>query len=171
MLENKFALLFRKYAPKVLIPIVLFQVVASVLKVQEMGITYGRYYAVLYGIYAAIAGGILSFLPVKRNGLIAALLIIFSVISIVPPVDAFSVSKSSQLNTLEKTLIANGMLENEEIIPKPDLNNEEKKKIINSMNYLYRMEYLDQVSFCLKISTLQRFLCYILLQRVEGPDV
>ena len=147
LLKNKFALLFRKFAPKVLIPIVIFQVIASILKVQEMGITYGRYYAVLYGIYAAIAGGILSFVPVKRNGLIAALLIIFSVISIVPPVDAFSVSKNSQLNTLENTLIANGMLENGEILPKPDLNNEEKKKIINSMNYLYRMEYLDKVSF------------------------
>ncbi len=147
MLENKFAVLFRKFAPKVLVPIVVFQVIASVLKVGEMGITYGCYYAALYGVYAAIARGILSFVPVKRNGLIAALLIIFSVISIVPPVDAFSVSKNSQLNNLEETLLANGMLENGEIIAKPDLDNEEKKKIINSMNYLSRMECLDKVTF------------------------
>lgn len=147
MLENKFAVLFRKFAPKILVPIVVFQVIASILKVGEMGITYGRYYAVLYGVYAAIAGGILSFVPVKRNGLIAALLIIFSVISIVPPVDAFSVSKNSQLNNLEETLLVNGMLENGKIIAKPDLDNEEKKKIINSMNYLSRMEYLEKVTF------------------------
>ena len=171
LLENKFALLFRKFAPKVLIPIVIFQVIASILKVQEMGITYGRYYAVLYGIYAAIAGGILSFVPVKRNGLIAALLIIFSVISIVPPADAFSVSKSSQLNTLENTLIANGMLENGEIIPKPDLNNEEKKKIINSMNYLYRMEYLDKVSFLPEdFEFYNDFFATFGFREYEGPD-
>lgn len=171
MLENKFAIFFRKYAPKVLVPIVLFQVVASVLKVQEMGITYGRYYAVLYGIYAAIAGGILSFLPVKRNGLIAALLIIFSVISIVPPIDAFSVSKSSQLNTLENTLIANEMLVNGEIVAKPDLNNEEKMKIINSMNYLYRMEYLDKVSFLPDdFEFYNDFYATFGFREYEGPD-
>jgi MFS family permease len=171
MLENKFAVLFRKFAPKILVPIVVFQVIASILKVGEMGITYGRYYAVLYGIYAAIAGGILSFVPVKRNGLIAALLIIFSVISIVPPIDAFSVSKSSQLNTLENTLIANEMLVNGEIVAKPDLNNEEKMKIINSMNYLYRMEYLDKVSFLPDdFEFYNDFYATFGFREYEGPD-
>ena len=147
LLENKFALLFRKIAPKILVPIVIFQVVASVLKIQELGITHSRYFVILYGIYAVAAGVILSIVPVRKNGIIAALLIIFSIVSIVPPVDAFTVSKYSQISTLEKTLIENQMLENNKIIPRTDLNNVEKKKIANSINYLSRMEYFEDVDF------------------------
>src|SRR5690606_20333630 len=55
-IENQFAVLFRKVFPKVLIPIVLLQTVASILRIGEMGITHGRYYVILFGIFAIIAG-------------------------------------------------------------------------------------------------------------------
>lgn len=147
LLENQFALLFRKIAPKVLVPIVIFQVIASILKIREMGVTYTRYFVILYGIYAVVAGVILSIVPVKKNGIIAGLLIIFSLMSIIPPIDAFTISRNSQINNLEKTLIENQMLENDRIISKPNLNNEERKKIVNNVSYLERMEYFDEVSF------------------------
>jgi len=71
-IENQFAVLFRKVFPKVLIPIVLFQTIASVLKIGELGITQGRYYVILFGVFATIAGLIFSFLPVKKNGIAIA---------------------------------------------------------------------------------------------------
>ena len=109
-LENKFTVLFRKILPKVLVPIVVFQIISSLLSLSETGITHTRYYVILYGLFAAVSGILLSFLPVRKNGSVAALLIIFSIFSIVPPVDAFSISKSSQINLVEKVLLENKML-------------------------------------------------------------
>ena len=70
-----------------------------------MGVTHGRYYVILFGIFATIAGLIFSFLPIKKNGIIVAVLIVFSAISIIPPIDAFTVSRVNQINLLEKTLL------------------------------------------------------------------
>ena len=116
-LENKFTVLFRKILPKVLVPIVVFQIISSLLSLSETGITHTRYYVILYGLFAAVSGILLSFLPVRKNGSVAALLIIFSIFSIVPPVDAFSISKSSQINLVEKVLLENKMLEEDTITP------------------------------------------------------
>ena len=117
-LENKFALLFRKIFPKILVPIVVFQTIASFLKIQEMGVTHGRYYVILFGIFATIAGLIFSFMKPKHNGLIAIALLVLSAISIIPPIDAFTVSKNNQISFLEQKLTENNMLENNEIVPK-----------------------------------------------------
>lgn len=146
-LENRFAQLFRKIFPKVLIPIVVFQTVASVLKIGEMGVTYGRYYVILYGIFATIAGILFSFLPVRKNGIIAGILIIMSLISVIPPVDAFTVSRESQIAILQDTLEKNDMLDGNTIRPDPNIPGEDKKKIADSMGYLNRMDYIGHVPF------------------------
>src|SRR5690606_11145090 len=67
-INTKSAIFFRKIFPKVLVPIVLFQTVSSVLRIQETGLTLGRYYVILFGIFALIAGIIFSVLPVRKNG-------------------------------------------------------------------------------------------------------
>src|SRR5699024_3390994 len=93
-IDHSIADLFKKIFPKVLIPIVLFQVIASLLKIGDMGITHGRYYAILYGIFTVITAYIFSFVSFRKTGMIAAVLIVFSTISIIPPVDAFTVSQT-----------------------------------------------------------------------------
>ena len=146
-LENKFTALFRKILPKVLVPIVVFQIISSLLSLSETGITHTRYYVILYGLFAAISGILLSFLPVRKNGVIAALLIVFSIFSIVPPVDAFSISKSSQINLVEKVLLENKMIEEQTITPNSNISNEDKKTITNAMSYLNTMEYTKEVEW------------------------
>ena len=101
-IENKFTAFFRKIFPKVLVPIVLFQITSSILSLTDTGVTHTRYYVILFGLFAAIAGILMSFLPVRKNGVIAALLIVFAVVSIVPPVDAFTVSRINQIDMLKK---------------------------------------------------------------------
>jgi len=144
-LTNKFALWFRRIFPKVLIPIVLFQIAASILNMQNTGMTHVRYYVILFGIFAACAGVVLSFLPVRKNGIIAALLIIFAAVSIIPPVDAFTVSRKSQVHVLETVLAANGMLTDNVISPNSSVADADKKKIISSVEYLSMMGYLKKV--------------------------
>ena len=146
-LENKFTVLFRKILPKVLVPIVVFQIISSLLSLSETGITHTRYYVILYGLFAAVSGILLSFLPVRKNGTIAALLIIFSIFSIVPPVDAFSISKSSQINLVEKVLLENKMIEEDTITPNSNVSNEDKKTITNAMSYLNTMDYTKELAW------------------------
>lgn len=146
-LDNSFANLFRKVFPKVLIPIVLFQTIASFLKIGEIGLTHSRYYVILFGIFALIVSLIFSFLPPRKNGLIAAVLIIFSVISITPPIDAFTVSRVNQTNLLEKVLVENKMLENGEIIPNANISTEDKKTITRTVQYLDRMNYIEDIAW------------------------
>ena len=147
LIDNKFANLFRLVFPKVLVPLVVFQIVASVLKIGDFGITYTRYYVIIYGIFAAMAGLVMSFLPPVKNILIGAFLIALSLVSIVPPVDAFTISKKSQIDLLEKTLIDNGMLENNQIISKSDLDKDAKDVITKTVEYLSNMDYIDTVAF------------------------
>jgi len=146
-LENRFAQLFRRIFPKVLIPIVVFQTVASVLKIGDTGVTYGRYYVILYGIFATIAGILFSFMPVRRNGIIAGILIVLSLVSIIPPVDAFTVSRESQIAILRDTLEKNHMLEGNTIRPDPGIPVGDKARIAGSMEYLNRMDYIGHVPF------------------------
>lgn len=146
-LENKFTILFRKIVPKVLVPIVVFQIIASILKIGDTGIVYTRYYVILFGVFAAIVGMLLSFLPVRKNGIIAALVIAFSLISIVPPIDAFTVSRSNQIHLLEKVLLKNNMLEGNKIIANSSISNEDKKAITSTMNYLNMMEYTKELAW------------------------
>lgn len=146
-LENKFASLFRKIFPKVLIPIVLFQTIASILKIREMGITHGRYYVILFGIFAIIAGLVFSFLPTKKNGMIAPILIVFAVISITPPIDAFTVSRVNQTNLLKSVLVKNNMLENNKIIPNSSISTADKRMITKTVSYIDSMNYANKIDW------------------------
>ncbi|EDP67557.1 hypothetical protein CAT7_05398 [Carnobacterium sp. AT7] len=146
-IETKSALLFRKIFPKVLVPIVLFQTISSVLKIQETGLTHGRYYVILFGLFAVIAGLIFGILPVKKNGWIAVVLIVLSVISITPPVDAFTVSQTSQTNLLKETLEKNQMLEENKLIPNADVSKEDKIKISQTIYYLTDMDYTEDIKW------------------------
>ncbi|WP_034550929.1 DUF4153 domain-containing protein [Carnobacterium funditum] len=146
-IENQFAVLFRKVFPKVLIPIVLFQTIASVLKIGELGITQGRYYVILFGVFATIAGLIFSFLPVKKNGIAIAVLISFCILSIIPPIDAFTVSRVNQTNLLENILVDNEMLEKDKIIPNASISKEDKIRITGTSDYLVNMNYASNIEW------------------------
>lgn len=146
-IDNKFTVFFRKVFPKVLVPIVIFQIAASVLSLADTGVTHTRYFVIIFGIFAAIAGVLLSFLPVRKNGVIAALLIVFSAVSIVPPVDAFTVSRASQINMLEDVLEKNNMLEDGRVKPKEAVPAEDRQKIIDTIEYLSAMGYTKHVDW------------------------
>ncbi|MDR6123415.1 hypothetical protein QFZ87_003012 [Bacillus sp. SLBN-46] len=146
-IENKFTVFFRKIFPKVLVPIVLFQIASSVLSLTDTGVTHTRYYVILFGIYAAAAGILFSILPVRKNGIVAALVIVFAAVSIVPPVDAFTISRKSQISTLENVLVKNNMLENNKIKPKESIPDKDKKTITTIIYYLDNMGYTKKITW------------------------
>jgi len=143
-LENKIVKIFLKVFPKVLIAIVLFQTAATVINLGETGITSGRYYVILFAVFAAVSGVVMCFKN-RRNGIIAAAFIILCIISVTPPVDAFTTSKISQTNRLENVLIKNEMLKDDKVIPNAKISNEDKKRIIRSVEQLSAMGYIKEI--------------------------
>ena len=146
-LKNAFATYFRKIFPKVLVPVVLFQTLASVLRIGDLGVTYGRYYAIMFGVFATIAGILFCIVPLHKNGLIAPILIALSVISILPPVDSFTISKANQIGRLENALERNDMLVGDTITPKVDISEEDQQIIVTSVNYLNNMGYTKDIKW------------------------
>lgn len=146
-LENRFAVLFRLLFPKILIPIVLFQIVSSIIILQETGVTHTRYFVILFGIFAVSSSVVMSVSPVRKNGTIAAMLIAFSIVSVIPPVDAFTVSRVSQENALKSLLIQNKMLKNNTVTPNTSISDEDKRKIVSIVEYLSMMDYTDNIAW------------------------
>ncbi|MBF7097024.1 DUF4153 domain-containing protein [Alkalibacter mobilis] len=146
-MDNKFAATFRQIFPKVLLPLVAFQILASTLKIGDEGLTHSRYYVIMYGVFAAAAGVVFSFMKSQKAGIIAAVFVALSIISVVPPVDAFGVSKRNQIGILEEVLEKNDMLVDDKIVPNASIPDEDKKIIINTSAYIWRMDYFKDVAW------------------------
>ena len=146
-LTNRFARFFKMIFPKVLVFIVLFQLVSTIINIFTGGFVIGRYYVFLFGIYSVITGILFSILPVKKNGIAAALVIAFALISIIPPVDAFTVSKTSQISILENTLKKDGMLKDNTVTPNASIPDKDKNTIRNSIQNINEMGYIKQIKW------------------------
>ncbi|GEM00941.1 protein of unknown function [Halolactibacillus halophilus] len=145
--ETKIAELFARVYPKVLLPIVLFQTIASIVKLTDTGVTYGRYFAILFGVFGTIVAIVYGFLSREKTGWIAPIFVVFGLISITPPVDAFSVSFYSQKAGLEAILEANNMLTEGEVVAKPDLAEKDKNEIIQYINHFEELDKLEKIDY------------------------
>lgn len=146
-LENKLVEYFKRIFPKVLLPIVFFQTMASFLKIQEEGLTHGRYFVILYGVFAIVSGILFSLYKGKKNGAVAILLMVFSILSIMPPVDAFSVSRRIQISQLEAVLGENEMLVEGEIRRAEELSEEDRRLIRSTTSYIDQMNYTEELDW------------------------
>ena len=79
--------------------------------------------------------------------MIAILAAIFAIISILPPIDAFTVSRASQRNRVETILVRNGMLSSGQIKPSSNLPADDKIELTNIMNYLFRMGHTSKIEW------------------------
>lgn len=146
LLENRFALFYRKVFPKILIPVVIMQLISVGIRLNSYGVTESRYYVAIFGVFSIIAGVLLSFNSVSKNGRIALLAAAFAIISIIPPVDAFTVSRHSQINRIESILKDEGMLMDGKIIKKEDASEYTKIETTSILYYLERsssLKYID----------------------------
>lgn len=144
-LENRFAALYRRLFPKVLIPIVMMQLVSVAIRLNAYGVTESRYYVTLFGIFSMVCGILLSFKPVSKNGIIALLAAGIAIFSVIPPVDAFTVSRNSQVNRLEKMLAAEGVLVDGKLSPRADVSTNLKTETTSILSYLERRSYIKSV--------------------------
>jgi len=146
-LNNRFIVLFRKLFPFVLIPLVLMQLVSSYIRIDAYGVTEFRYYVVLFGIFSIICAIYLIISKKKNPNVIALLAACFAILSIIPPADAFNISKTSQANRIEEILVRNNMLSDNKIIPNSSISNDDKRELTNITNYMARMGYLRDIDW------------------------
>ncbi len=156
-ITNAVSRYFRLIFPKVLLLVVLFQTISSLLRIREDGISYGRYYVIMFGVFAIIASIWFCIKPVQSNGIIAPVLIILSLFSIIPFVNAFTVSRVSQTNRLVTVLERNDMFADGRIVPKSDISKEDMKVIQSSVQYLSRLEYTKEISWLREYYTTNDF--------------
>jgi len=145
-LENKTVRLFKKLFPPLLFIVTALQGASSFIKFQQLGITDGRYFILLFVIFSTFSSLIYLFWHRKMSW-IPGLLIFLSIISILPYIDAVSIGTYSQTQQLETTLNRNDMLANNTIQPNSKLSTADKKRIIESYNYLQKVDELDKLPY------------------------
>jgi hypothetical protein len=146
-LENRSTSLYRLIFPKVLIPIVIMQLVSVTIRLNAFGITESRYYVALFGIFSIVSAVILSIKPIARNSVIVLLAAGFALISIIPPIDAFTVSRVSQTTRLENLLQAEGVLTDGKISPKEDVSMDLRVESTNILQYLQNRKYTEKIEW------------------------
>jgi len=134
--DKKIFVIYRLVFPKLAGLIALYQTIRILMKIPAFGITHDTYYAILYGLFAILAGVITSVLPPKKNQVIGLILAGLLLISAVPPVDAFMISTFSQTAKIEEVLARNSMRDGERIVEKPDISLEDREILRNGMTYL-----------------------------------
>lgn len=147
MLTNKFAVFYHRFFPKLLIPIVIMQLISVAIRLKSYGVTESRYYVLVFGIFSLVVGVVLSVRKQSNNEWIALFAAVIAVLSIVPPVDAFTLSRKSQVGRIEAMLQNEGMLEGDAIVKKEDVSQEVRVEITDILSYLQRNDYTDRIKW------------------------
>ncbi len=138
--------LFKKYFPPLLFIVTALQGLASLIKIREFGVTDGRYFILLFVIFSMVSS-VLYLLQHKRMNWIPGILLGLSLLSILPWIDAVSIGTRSQAKQLENTLVRNAMLQDGELRPDASIPKKEKRKIVESYDYLSKVDYLENLSY------------------------
>jgi len=147
LLNNRLAALYRLIFPKVLVPVVIMQLISVGIRLNAYGFTESRYYVTLFGMFSIICGILLSFKPVSKNGVIALLAAGFAIFSVLPPVDAFTISRVSQINRLENILKAEGILVDGIISPKAEVSMNLRLETTSILAYLENRNYIKNLKW------------------------
>lgn len=145
-IQTKSTILFKQFFPKLLLVISMLQTLASILKINQFGVTHGRYYVILFGLFAIFSSVIYSFFKNKET-YIPALFILFSIVSITPPIDAMTIGLNAQVSFAEDILEKNNMLNENKVVQNENLSLDDREKISSSIRYLYYNDGLDRIDW------------------------
>lgn len=147
--EEKTAVLFRKFAGFLIIPVIIIQSVAIAERLYWYGLTTPRFVSVIL-VFIALAFAVMS-VTGKHIEKIFLVLGFISLIVTLTPLNVIDIPKSNQTYRLTSALERNGMLSGDTIIPNSSVNENDREIIEGSYDYLIRAagkkpEYLEKVS-------------------------
>lgn len=125
--NRRWVSLYNRYFPYLLLVIALFQSVSSSIKSFESGLTHGRYFVLLFGIFAITSVIIYAFID-RLKPVIPFVLVGLGLLSILPFIDAVSIGVASQESQIESIIDEDNL--------NRDYAHEEKLQLSYSFNYL-----------------------------------
>ena len=144
--ENKLAMIFRTWFPRVLLPILAMMFVSIGKRIHQYGVTENRYFVVLLGLW--VLGIMVYFILVKngKNIIIPVTLSLIAIVSVFGPLSAFNVSAFSQNQRLTALLEKNNMLVSGEITPGTNVSKTDQENISSIVQY-FENRNLDQLKY------------------------
>lgn len=146
-IDNQLVKWFRKIFPYALIFVVVLQMISTFLQIQEVGVTHGRYFILLFGVGSVISAG---WYLVKKQSLkmLPIVAVVAGFIALVPPVDAMTVSVNQQRNRIEAVLHEYDMFDAAgEIVPNEAVLEEDQETVSESLRYLSEISALNQLDW------------------------
>lgn len=135
-LENKLSVTLRKIIPFVLVPVVIVLFVAAGRQILLFGITVTRYLVIAGGIAALVCIFLIRIKSGKHQRIACLVIAAVCIASAIGPQSAYNLASESQAKRLEGYLTKNNMLKDNNIIPNPDIPDEDKKEIVGLIQYI-----------------------------------
>lgn len=133
--ENKVAMLFRTWFPRISFPILAMMFVSIGIRIRQYGFTEPRYFVVLLGIWVALIMGYYVARRQLKNTFVPMSLAVFVLLSMYGPLSAFNVSANSQNARLTALLEKNSMLVSGEVVPGKEVSTDDKRDISSIVLY------------------------------------
>ncbi len=135
--DNKWVDTFIKVYTKAIFPLLAMMFVAIYLRINQHGITENRYFIVAIGLWATFAIAFINLDKGKRNIILVTSLAAVLILTSYGPLSATSLTIRSQNSRFEELLLKNDMLENNEIIPNPNVSETSKRNIISIIEHFH----------------------------------
>lgn len=109
--ENRWIKNFNTWYPRTVLPLLAMMFVAIFMRIGQYGFSENRYFILLTGIWVTFSYIYFNLRKGKRNIILIIVLVAMVFLSVVGPLNAFSVSKNSQNGRFNGILAGNGMLD------------------------------------------------------------
>lgn len=134
--ENGWQKNFLKYAPIIIIPLLIMMFVSIGIRINAYGFTERRYYVVILGIWLLCSMiYFILFSKKLRNIFLPVSLAVVAIIAVFGPLSSYSISIMSQNNRFQQLLVKNEMLKDGKIEPSTKVSSEDKVQISSIINY------------------------------------
>lgn len=145
-IKNKISEIFKRVFPKIIVVVMAFQLYASFRRMEEIGLTHGRYFVLLTVAATLLTGLLFSFEKRRKSGLVAIIALTTSLIAMTPPLDGFTIGRRYHRQLVEETLQQNNLIQNGKIVSNENLPDQEKENISRGVSYLESVGGLEEVA-------------------------
>lgn len=146
-IDNNPSKWFRKIFPYLLIFVIVLQMISTFLQIQDVGVTHGRYFILLFGVGSVISG-LWYLLKGESLRILPLVAVVSGLIVLIPPVDAMSIAVNQQRNRIETVLNEYEMFDAEgEIVANPEVPAGEQETVLESLDYLSEISALNQLGW------------------------
>lgn len=145
--QNSWAYKFIKFAPKVLLPLLLMMFTSMGIRIKAYGVTEPRYFVIILALWVFFIMLYFSFSKKFRSIVIPVSLALVALFSVFGPLSSYSVSKYSQNYRFEKILTKNNMLKSGTIQSSPNISTEDKINVSSILEYFNNNHSLESVKY------------------------